>query len=76
MDESQIVDIWGTFKEYIEKKNLEAAAERFIDLCADYGVPEETLTSAIGSCAYLDQAINYYLELDSDGVLDEEMDWD
>lgn len=76
MDESQIVDIWATFKEYIEKKNLETAAERYVDLCADFGMSDETLIAAVGSCAYLDQAINYYLETDSDGALDEELDWD
>jgi hypothetical protein len=30
----------------------------------------------MGNCAYLDQEINYYLEVDGDGVLDEELDWD
>ena len=76
MNEEQIVDIWTMFKEYLDKKTIDTAAERYIDLCVDYGVEDETLTAAMGNCAYLDQAINYYLEVDGDGVLDEELDWD
>ena len=49
MDESQIVDIWTLFKEYIDKKNVEVAAERFIDLLADYGVDDKTFKDAMGS---------------------------
>ena len=40
MDESQIVDIWTLFKEYTDKKNIEIAAERYVDLLADYGVDD------------------------------------
>jgi hypothetical protein len=76
MDESQIVDVWTMFKEYLDKKHVEMAAERFVDLCADYGVGDETFVSSLGSCAVLDHAINYYLDIDSEDVLDEEMDWD
>ena len=45
MDESQIVDIWTLFKEYIDKKNVEVAAERFVDMLADYGVDDHTPVS-------------------------------
>ena len=71
MNESQIVEIWQLFKEYIDKKNVEIASERFIDLLADYGVGDDTLISALGTDSSLDQAINYYLDLD-----DEEEDYD
>ena len=49
MDESQIVDTWILFKEYIDKKNQDIAAERFVDLLADYGVDDHTLTQVLGS---------------------------
>ena len=73
MNESQIVEIWQLFKEYIDKKNVEIASERFIDLLADYGVGDDTLISALGTDSSLDQAINYYLDLDDE---EEDYDWD
>jgi hypothetical protein len=76
MDESQVIDVWNMFKEYVDKKHIEIAAERYIDLCADYGVTDQMLIAALGNCSYLDYAINYYLDIDSEDILDEEMDWD
>jgi hypothetical protein len=75
MDESQIVEIWTVFKEYIDKKNVETAAERYVDLLADYGVEDHVLTSVLGSDAALDVAIHYYLDIDNDEV-DEDYDWE
>jgi hypothetical protein len=72
MDESQIIDIWTMFKEYLDKKHVEMAAERFIDLMADYGVDDQTFISSLGSCSILDSAINYYLDLDGDPYEDDE----
>ncbi len=65
MNEEQIADIWTLFKEYLDKKHVHLAAERFIDILADYGVNDETFTSLIGVDGALDDAINYYLDLDS-----------
>jgi hypothetical protein len=76
MDETQVVDIWMLFKEYLDKKHIDMAAERFIDLMADYGVSDEALKDALGHDSALDHAINYYLDLDDEDVLDEELDWD
>jgi len=76
MDESQIVDIWMMFKEYLDKKHVEMAAERFVDLMADYGVSDESLKDCLGNDAQLDYAINYYLDIDDEDMLEEEMDWD
>ena len=64
MTEEQIADIWNLFKEYLDKKNIELAAERYIDLLADYGVDDITLTSVLGTDKHLDVAINYYLDID------------
>ena len=75
MDETQIADIWNMFKEYLDKKHVEMAAERFVDLMADFGTSDESFISALGHDSNLDYAINYYLDLDSDDALDEE-DWD
>jgi hypothetical protein len=76
MDESQVVEVWTMFKEYIDKKHIELAAERYVDLCADYGISDEALQNALGNDSALDYAINYYLDIDNEDVLDEEIDWD
>ena len=77
MDDAQLVDVWMMFKEYLDKKHVEMAAERFVDLMADYGVNDETFKDALGHDSAFDYAINYYLDLDDEDVLDEEEDeWD
>lgn len=72
MKEDQIVEIWTLFKEYIDKKTLDVVAEKYVDMLADYGVPDETLKESLGADAYLDDAISYYLDIDSD----DESEWD
>jgi len=76
MDDEKLADVWMLFKEYLDKKHVEMAAERYIDLMADYGVSDETLTDLVGTDSTLDAAISYYLDLDEDDVLDEETEWD
>ena len=67
---SQVSEIWQCFKEYIDKKHIETVAERFVDLCADFGTPDEALRDALCMDNELDKAISYYLEEDQD-----EDDW-
>jgi hypothetical protein len=76
MDEAQLVDVWNMFKEYLDKKHIEIAAERFVDLMADMGTSDQSFIAALGNDSDLDTAINYYLDLDEEDVLDEEVDWD
>lgn len=64
MTEEQIVEVWNLFKEYIDKKHVELAVERFVDLLADYGVDDMALANCLGNDKHLDVAINYYLDLD------------
>ena len=66
LNESQIGDIWMLFSDFIEKKQVEAAAERYVDLLADYGVSDRVMQSAMGVDHTLDQAIEYYLDEDED----------
>ena len=75
MNEDHISDIWTMFKEYVDKKQMDLVAEKFVDLLADYGVSDETFKESLGSDSTLDEAIYYYLDLDNDDVNDEE-DWD
>lgn len=66
MDDRQIADVWMLFKEYVEKKQIDIAAEQYVDLLADYGVEDEDFKNIMGTDAVLDQAISYYLELDEE----------
>jgi hypothetical protein len=77
MNENQIADIWMLFKEYVDKKAIEALGERYIDLLADHGISDKNLRASIGFDETLDEAIEYYLDqdaVDDDG--DEEDNWD
>jgi len=68
-DGSHVSEIWCCFKEYVDKKSMETVAERYVDLCADFGCSDEDFRDAIGHDSDLDKAISYYLE-------DEEQDYD
>ena len=74
MNEENIADIWTLFKEYLDKKQIEIVAEKFIDLMADYGVSDQILKEVMGHDATLDEAIYYYLDLDN--IDDDEEEWD
>ena len=74
MNEEHISDIWTMFKEYVDKKQIELVAEKYVDLLADYGVSDEMFKEVIGTDSYLDEAISYYLDLDN--VDDDDEDWD
>jgi hypothetical protein len=62
LNETQIGDIWLNFVEYLDKKQLENVAERYIDLLADFGVSDKVMKGAVGIDDTLDQAIGYYLD--------------
>ena len=72
MDNSSVIcETWMMFKEHLDKKHIEMAAEKYIDLCADFGVDDEMFKECYGHCNYLDGAIRYYLDTD-----EEYNDWD
>jgi len=71
-NETQVGDIWLNFVEYIDKKQLETVAERYVDLLADFGVPDKVFKEALGVDETLDQAIGYYLNDDEDIEDDED----
>jgi hypothetical protein len=75
LNESQIGDVWLLFADYIDKKQLETAAERFIDLLADYGVSDKALQGATGVDPILDSAIEYYLDEESEDDDYKELDF-
>ena len=64
LNETQIGDVWLLFADYIDKKQLELVAERYVDLLSDHGVSDKVLQSATGVDETLDSAIEYYLDED------------
>ena len=71
LNETQIGDIWMLFIDYIDKKQIESVAERYVDLLADFGTTDRVMQGAMGVDGTLDSAIEYYLDEDSD---DDEVD--
>jgi hypothetical protein len=72
MNEAQIADVWNLFKDYLDKKQILLAAEKYVDLLADYGVDDIVLKDILGNDKYLDAAINYYLDLGENDDEEEE----
>ena len=64
LNDTQIGEVWLLFADYIDKKQMEVAAERYVEMLADHGATDRTLQSATGVDQVLDQAISYYLEED------------
>jgi hypothetical protein len=75
MNEEIAADLWNLFKEFLDKKHVELAAERYVDMLADYGMSEIQLQDMMGNSKRLDAAIQYYLELDQDEDYDDD-EWD
>ena len=74
LNDTQIGDIWVLFTDFIDKKQVEGAAERYVDLLADFGVSDKVLQSVSGVDPILDQAINFYLDEESEEDEDEDYD--
>ena len=51
LNETKIGDIWLLFSDYIDHKQIELAAERYVELLADYGVNDKILQLATGNDA-------------------------
>ena len=63
---SQVVEIWQFFKEYVDRKQpMDVVAEKYVDMMADYGVEDEEFQNAMGADEDLDQAIQYYLDIEN-----------
>ena len=72
LNETQIGDVWLLFADFIDKKNHEAIAERYVDLLADFGTPDKVLSAASGVDSTLDAAIDYYLDEEDTGDEDDD----
>jgi len=72
LNETQINEMWMLFADYIEKKQLDIVAERYIDMLADFGVPDRIFQSATGNDSIIDRAITYYLETEDESSEDDD----
>jgi hypothetical protein len=68
MDESLVMELWDTFREYIPDKNKEMAASQYVDFLLGKDIDAGTLESFLGYDSYLDTAIQ--------NVLDEEKEFE
>jgi hypothetical protein len=66
LNETQIGEVWLLFSDYLDKKQIDVVAERYIELLVDQGVNDRTLQNATGVDQVLDHAIAYYLEDDQE----------
>ena len=68
MDESLIMEIWDTFREYISDKNKEVAAHQYVDYLLGKDIEVEALEALQGYDPHLDVAIK--------AVVDENSEWE
>lgn len=62
MEESLIIEIWDTFKQYIPEKNKETAANQFVDFLVGHDVEVETLEAIKGIDPHIDDAVDLVIE--------------
>jgi hypothetical protein len=73
MDESLIIEIWDTFKDYIPEKNRDAAATQYVDFLVSNDVDAPVLEGLLGYDPHLDEAIGIVLdEYNDEAEQDEE----
>ena len=75
MDESQIIDVWDVFKEYVPDKNKETAANHYVDFLLGKDVELSVLEGLLGYDRYLDDAIELVLGNKGDEDDDDGDDW-
>ena len=56
MDDSLIMEIWDTFKEYIPEKNKDTAANHYVDYLLGKDVEPSVLETFVGYDSHLDDA--------------------
>ena len=71
MDSNMLADIWNVLSDKIVEKDKADAAQEYINTLLDYDIPESTLESMIGIDTYLDTALEYVLDNESEEEDDE-----
>ena len=73
MEEQLIIEIWDLFKEYIPAKNMDIAANHFVDFLSDHDVSAGVLGGLQGMDTHLDDAIKALIK-EEEGFDDTEED--
>jgi hypothetical protein len=72
MNESLIIEIWNLIREYGDKKQMTAIANKFVDLLMENGVRESDIESALGTDDDLDDAIKELLDITEEDNFDDD----
>lgn len=72
-EDETLVETWLILKEYIKDK--QQAADHWISVMIDNGVPEETISALAGADKYLRQAVEYSGGLEEEEDYSDEDDW-
>jgi hypothetical protein len=72
MEESLIIEIWDTFKEYVPEKNRDTAANHYLDFLTGRDVEMSVLEGLMGYDPHLDSAIELVVGENEDLEEDEE----
>jgi len=81
MEETLIIEIWDTFREYIPEKNKEMAANQFIDFLLGKDVNTSVIEGLSGYDPHLDDAIKTAIadedlaDLEDDEYFEEDEDY-
>jgi hypothetical protein len=73
MDESLIMEIWDTFREYIPEKNKDIAANQYVDFLLGKDIEVDVLEGFIGYDPHLDDAIRTVVD-EANAMEDDEDD--
>ena len=78
MEESEIIEVWDTFKEYIPEKHKDTAANQYVDFLLGKDFDADSLEGYIGYDSHLDDAIKAVVaeERGDDELDDDEFDYD
>lgn len=76
LNETIVSDIWLVFKEYLDKKVVDAIATKYVDILVDNGADDEALKTALGIDEDLDAAISYYLDEEVEDEENYELDFE
>jgi hypothetical protein len=75
MEETLIIEIWDTFRDYIPEKSRETAANQYVDYLLGKDVETSELEGVLGYDPHLDIAIELVLRESSEGEEDDDEDY-
>ena len=66
MEIQMLIDMWGLVKAYVNVKERDVVATKFVGIALDNGIAEEELKELIGLDDELDEAVREMLESDEE----------